>query len=487
MKISSKVGVAVLAAGLLVTGLGVWRGRPQPAGILAISAIGGDRVIVVRGDSREGSPSAYFELVDGNRTADDTLSSRGVVWRRGTTGAAAHTDPWLRTSDAITAGDSVVVRYLGNPIGPGAESTEPARVPFIGGFRATDGAQLWDRSPRDAKDPRGEAVALASLSLLAKGDRVVAFYGRELVAEPWMSAISIDPKTGADRWRADLHGSGTFGPAWIRGDALFVLTRPTLTVLDLENGKPRASIAVSDPPCLTADAAWHTRAGALHLLSLTELTSVIVASTPEKDITMTGACAMRGGTVWIMGGTGKDAAARAWVLALDPKTGAERARIELGAIHIGSPDDEHTASATPHHVTLSGEATRFVPIIGVAKGEEPRLLMIDLDQKTIAWRSRPRAELVHASLRRVATRHVLTTSESSLVASWDGDTGRLTAATHAPRGHAPSVSDERVFVRDAANMGALDPGTLVMAWSTGKIAVDDARSEAEAIFAPAVP
>lgn len=487
MKISSKVGVAVLAAGLLVTGLGVWRGRPQPAGILAVSPIGGDRAIVVRGDSREGSPSAYFELVDGSRTTDDTLSSRGVVWRRGVTGAAAHTDPWLRKSDAIAAGDTIVARYLANPIGPGAESTLPARVPFIGGFRATDGVQLWDRSPRDAKDPRGEAVALASLSLIAKGDRVVAFYGRELTADPWMSAISIDPKTGADRWRAELRGTSTFGPAWIRGDSLFVHARPNLVVLELEGGKQRASILMSDPPCMTADAAWHSRAGEIHQLSLTELTSVLVTSTPAKDTRMTGACAVRGGAVWVMGSNGDHATHRAWILGLDPRTGAERARIDLGAVRTGSADDEHTASATPHHVALSGEATRFVPIIAVATGEEPRLLMIDLDQKTIAWRSRPRAELTQASIRRVTTRYVLTSSESPLVASWDGDTGRLTAATHAPRGHAPFVSDDRVFVRDASNVGALDPGTLVMAWSTGKILIDDARSEAEAIFAPAVP
>lgn len=491
MKISTKIGVAVLAAGLIATAVGVYKGRPQPASILDLTPIDDKHVLVVRRDARAGSPSAYFELVEAR---DKEVV---VAWRRGVTGATVHADPWLRKANAVVAGDVYVARYVVSPLGPSAETAGSTRSPRLTGLRASDGTVLWEASPMAAeKDVRGDGFALLNLSLVAKGDLVVAFYGRDLGDAPWVRAIALDARTGAERWRADLKVTGgAGGPAWIRGDTLVVFTRPLLVAIDLKTGQERASFAVDERPCVGANAAWFTNGGSIRELGFSDFAVRELGALPERDLRLTGDCALRNGALWLVGTNtttetskpagGVERHARASVLSLDARSGAARARIELGPVHIGAPDDKRTADESPDQSSLSGESTRFVPLIVGSAGERLRLVMLDLDEAKIAWQTTPSDRFTHSAVRRAGGRQFLTGATSSLIASFDGATGRLAGAIHGLRYDGPIFANGQLWLRDESIVMAAEPDTLTVMWSTGKNTTSDARADAEALFAPA--
>jgi len=94
----------------------------------------------------------------------------------------------------------------------------------------------------------------------------------------------------------------------------------------------------------------------------------------------------------------------------------------------------------PTAAPLSGQLTRFVPYLQVGYGDDAanRLIVLDLDQGTIAWHGPQDDSTIHMNLFRGDTHWFLVANMPwPVVISIDGTTGRLTAAIRAD-------SDERI-------------------------------------------
>ncbi len=418
-----------------------WLRRPQPGPIERYEPLDGERALVFRGER--------LQLLD-----------RGTI-------------RWEREAQAgvtVDADGIVVVR------------SRRRDVPVLEAYDARDGRTLWQLLPMgEERDPRGAAFGLMNLSLLATDNRVIAFHGHELRSPEtdFVRVAGIDARTGVERWHTDLSGAqGAYGPAWLRGTSLVVFTWNGLSLIDARSGASRAQVAADPDPCVTETHAWFTSGGELHALSLADGSTRTLPRPIDAPLQLHGLCAMRDGRVWIAAsdryGRKADAFAPMWMLALDPATGAVQAQIELGPVHLGSTGDQRAAESMPDTLPLSGEATRFVPVIVDDGRPANRLLMLDLDGRRIAWQSEPNEGLRRTHVQRAGSRHLAFERDARLLASFDGASGELTGAAIVPR--PPAVQGEHVWISDGAALTRLDPRTLAPA--------KDARADAEKLLAP---
>ena len=195
---------------------------------------------------------------------------------------------------------------------------------------------------------------------------------------------------------------------------------------------------------------------------------------------------MHDGWLWVAAsdryGQKADAFAPMWMLALDPATGALQAQIELGSVRVGSPDDQRAAESVPDTLPLSGEATRFVPLVVEESRAAPRMLMLDLDTRRVAWETEPSERLRRVRLLRAGSRHVAFERETRLLASFDGASGLLTEAVTTSGASAPKVRGEHVWISGGEAVVRLDPQWLVPAWG-GRVTTTSARAEGAKLFA----
>ena len=429
-----------VAAGVVAVSVLTWVRRPQPGPIESFLPLDGDRAIVFRRND--------VQLVD-----------RGVVrWEReGPAGAT------------VDADGIVVVR------------SRRRDVPVLEAYDARDGRTLWQLLPMgEARDPRRAAFELMNLSLLATDNRVIAFHGHELRSPEadFVRVSGIDARTGVERWHTDLSGAqGAYGPAWLRGTSLVVFTWNALSLIDATSGTSRAQVAADPDPCVTATHAWFTSGGQLHALSLADGAIRTLPRPIDAPLQLHGLCAMHDGWLWVAAsdryGQKADAFAPMWMLALDPATGALQAQIDLGSVRVGSPDDQRAAESVPDTLPLSGEATRFVPLVVEESRAAPRMLMLDLDTRRVAWETEPSERFKHLRLLRAGSSNVAFERDAHLLASFAGASGELTGAATVPR--APEIHGEHVWVTDGETLTRLDPKTLAPA--------KDARADAETLFA----
>ena len=131
--------------------------------------------------------SIYLELVE---------PQKGIVWRRTLPHARVAPDAWSLLPSAVAAADVFVVRTVRY------DGTEQLanRTPILQGFQARDGAPLWTVAPMDdAKDPSGRSFRVLDLTLLTRGDLVLAAFGQESAGDVPGNAImlALDAHTGA--------------------------------------------------------------------------------------------------------------------------------------------------------------------------------------------------------------------------------------------------------------------------------------------------
>ena len=476
---------AAFALSLALAGLGVtlWRTRAQPGRILDFQPVAASRVLIARRDIHPDVTSVYLELVE---------PQKGVVWRRTLPHARIAPDAWNLLPNAVATTDVFVVRTVRHE---GAD--RPAdRTPILQGFQANDGALLWTVAPMgEKKDPSGRSFRVLDLTLLAKGDLVLAAYGQESAGDAANNAVilALDAHTGVERWRADLGEASTpaFGPAWIRGGSLVVFAWSAFSVIDLATGKTKATAASEGLPCVTDHAIWFTSGGELRELALDTLAQRTLPRPSAAPFEVHGPCAQRGGEIWApssdRGGETSSggqitAFAPTRLLAFDPATGAVRRRIELGRARVGAPDDERLTQMVPDEAPLSGEASRFVPFVVQEAGAPYHLVMVDLDEARIAWQTRPNERLLHARMKRQGGRQFLYESSSSLLAALDGATGHLLAATSWQVADKPLLVHGLAWIRDDWSLTAVEPATMKPAWSTGHLIIPDARADAEALL-----
>lgn len=440
----------VVAAGVVLVSVVAWIERPQPGPIEGVVPLDGERAVVLRRNGR-------VQLVDHG----------AVRWEREASGGAT-----------VDADGILVVR------------SRRRDVPVLEAYDARDGRTLWQLLPMgEERDPRRAAFELMNLSLLATDNRVIAFHGHELTSPEtdFVRVSGIDARTGVERWHTDLSGArGAYGPAWLRGTSLVVFTWNALSLIDPRSGASRAQVAADPDPCVTETHAWFTAGGELHALSLTDGSTRTLPRPMDWPLQLHGLCAMRDGWLWIAAsdryGKKADAFAPMSLLALDPATGALHAQIELGPVRIGSPDDQRAAQTVPDELPLSGEATRFVPLIVEEARAESRMLMLDLEARRVAWQTAPSDRFRGVRFLRAGSRHVAFERETRLLASFDGAIGLLAEAVTTSGTSAPKVRGEHLWISDGEAVARLDPQWLVPAWG-GRVTTTSARAEGAKLFA----
>jgi outer membrane protein assembly factor BamB len=471
------------ALGLAGVGVTLWLTRAEPGRILDFQPVAASRVLIARRDIHPEVQSIYLELDE---------PQKGVVWRRTLPHARIAPDAWNLLPNMVAAADVFVVRTVRY------DGTDELanRTPLLQGFQARDGALLWTVAPMgDAKDPSGRSFRLSNLTLLVKGDLVLAAYGQEGAGDAPNNAIilALDAHTGAERWRAALGDARTpaVGPAWIRGGSLVVFAWSAVSVIDLVTGKTTASAPVEGLPCVTDRAIWFTAGGELREIALDTFAQRTLPRPSAEPFELHGPCARRGAEVWAtssdrVGETSSEgritAFAAARLLALDAVTGAVQRRIELGRVHVGAPADDRVAQTAPDEAPLSGAATRFVPLLLQEATAPPHLVLVDLDEARIAGQTPPSERFTHARIKREGERQFLYDGSSPLLAALDGATGHLVSASTWPVADKPLLAHGLTWIRDDWSVTALDPATMKPAWSTGPLAIPDAREGAEALL-----
>jgi outer membrane protein assembly factor BamB len=476
---------AAVALGLGLAGLAelLWLRRDQPGRVLDFQPVTPSRVLVERRDIHPDVPAVYLELDE---------AQKGVVWRRKLPHAHASPNAWSALPNAVATAGVYVVRTVSQT----GEDRPSDRTPILQGFRAEDGALLWTVAPMgDRRDTTGRSFGLLDLTLFAKDDLVLSAYGQESAGDGSNSGVllAIDARTGVERWRASLGDASTFthGPAWIRGGSLVVFTWTAFSVIDLATGKTRVSARSDGRPCVTDRVVWFASGGELRELALDDLAQRTLPRPSEASFALQGACARRGGEIWAhlsdrSGGASEGGHVTRYpatrLVAFDPATGTVRRQIELGPVEVGAPADESIARMAPDEVPLSGEANRFLPLIVHEAGAPYQLVMVDLDEARIAWKTAPSERFVHAHLLREGRRHFLHESKSSLFAALDGDTGRLLSAIAWPASDNPTLAQGSAWIRSEWSVVSLDGATMKPIWSTDRVELADRRAEAEALL-----
>jgi outer membrane protein assembly factor BamB len=475
------LGASALAiAGVVWT---LWLRREQPGRVLDFQPVAAARVLVARRDIHPDVPNIYLELDD---------AQKGVVWRRTLPRARVFPDAWNVLPNAVATAGVYVLRTVSNV----GDDRPGDRTPILQGLRADDGALLWTVAPMgDQRDASGRSFRMLDLTLLAKDDLVLSAYGQESVGDVPNSAVilALDAHTGQERWRAAVGDASTpaVGPAWIRGGALVLFAWTSFSVIDLATGKTTAIARADGLPCVTERAVWFTSGGELRELALDTLAQRPLPRPTGAPFELHGPCARRGGEIWApssdragdtSSGGHVTAFAPARLLALDAATGTLRRRVELGPVRVGSSDDDRLVQMVPDEAPLSGEASRFVPFVVRDANAPPHLVMVDLDEARIAWKTRPNERFVHARTRRQGGRQFLYESSTSLFAALDGATGHLLAAGNWPVFDKPLLAEGGAWFRDDWAVTRVDPATLLPVWSTGKLRLEDARADAEALL-----
>jgi outer membrane protein assembly factor BamB len=472
-------GLALAIAGLA---WGLWLERAQPGRILDFQPIDPARVLVMRRDVHAEVPDLYLELDEAKK----------VVWRRTLPHAQVFADAWNVLPNAIATAGVIVVRTVHHE----GKDRLADRAPILQGFRADDGTPLWTVSPMgDTKDPTGRGFRLLDMTLLAKDDLVLSAYGQEGSGELTNQAriLAFDAHTGVERWRASIGDAATIasGPAWIRGGSLIVFTWSALSVIDLATGKTQVSASAAGRPCVTAHAIWFTAGNELHEIALDGLAQRTLPPLGAASMLLQGPCARRGGEIWIAASdrfaetsvAGQVTAfAPAHLLALDPATGTVQRRIELGRVRVGTPDDDRLSQMVPDALPLSGDATRYLPLLVAEAGASYHLVIADLDEARTAWQTPPVERLLHARLVRQGGRHFLYESSSTLFAALDGETGRLLAAVDWPVFDKPVLALGSAWIRSDWSVVSVDSATMKPLWSTDHVQLTDRRADAETLL-----
>ncbi len=457
-----RAGVVGLGAALVVAGWWLWRivfGAPQGF-ITGLTPIGPDEALITFRANDDDDPSRFWLA--------RVRAGQGVVWWR----ELAH-EPALPFygPEAAAGGETVVVMTR-----EGAEARVEA-------FRRADGEPSWERSSsaKHVFDPArlvvfDEAFAVANAS--ADG----------------LEVTSIGSADGGVRWEQRREVSSRdlpsrFGP-WL-------LSRPevwTWELIDPGSGRAVATLPSRIRPCASQEALFGVDRHHLWRWNLPDFrpTRLARVSPPsdaaeQADAPMPVACGSFGSDLVVFMTDYRGPTALA---GLDPATGAERWRLDLGAYAFNH--DIHLSHLRAMALELepwSGSLTRFVPLVLVAPSAPDatsfdfHLAMVDLETRRVAWRSSATQRLLYNKLIRYQGRYYL--DEHGAVTVLDGATGQMTAAAQVGEEIKPfHFHGGRLWVHsrdwrdlDEAPWAVLDAATLRPLARHGDFQPTDIRSE----------
>jgi hypothetical protein len=378
------------------------------------------------------------------------LWDREAGWRRWSV-KIGDFEPWTARAGATLSPDVITLRERKG-------GTLVTHGISVGGDELwTSGEGPWDetrRGPRFVTDLGGEALV---------------FGVRETVPP---TVIAMDRATGAERWRVQLPLEPV-ARAWTRGDALWVDQGTAIAVV--EGGEVR-TIEIAPGACVVGDTIWSQPAAGGTLRKGGADVATVTWS-------LAGLCGTFDGLV-VAAATEGD---HALVVGFDD--GGERWRADLGVASWAIPGQDARLQQ-PEKVSFAGDLTRFLPaLVTPSPGSDPAVayvVMLDLAQRAVAWRSAADDSLAEYQLVHDAGRHFL--YRRNVVASFDGATGELLAAKKLP-GEGLILPYHFVdgvlwIYRDKAVV-ALDGGTLdslPTVW--GEMAIVEGKAEMAELLKP---
>lgn len=431
--------IFVVVSALGVTG--AWyliAGRPAPGDIVELVNIDGDFAVAVRtvrGESRRSFVS-MFEREHGERWG-------GLIPHYPDNGDA-------RTGVAASA-EVIAVR------------TVSSGLPTIMAFAARRGQKLGRVELLGQREDReGKGLSLAAVQHLVGDGEAFELYGED---GQWATLFGLDLQAGMVRWQRDL-GPLSIRRAWLQDRHVVLDARDGMVLVDRASGDVHETLDAGELPCVLDQTVYSVTGGALRARDL-QTSNERTISLPgmqtgaANPIELRGLCGMRdhrlvmavAGSLLIIDTTAPDAPARLLPL---------NAAWHLDAVAWQAPD----------RAPLSGQLTRFVPVLLGQRGDPARagvLAMLDIDSGQVAWQ-RELPWLAGARLMRDGNHHYLYAPERARLLAFDGDTGQLTGArdTGGAGVWPEQVAGGNIWIFRGPDWAVLDGNTLAVMPSVGR-------------------
>ena len=432
--------MAVVAVSAVVFGWSALGQRPTATGFIDLINLDGEYAVVVReveGDA-DRSFISLFHARDGERWG-------GVIPRY-----AAHGD--ARTAIAGTS-EVVAVRTV--------SYGQPKVFAYDARYSRWLGSVFPLGETGSPSQGSSDGYVLPSVGSLAGGGQAFEIFGQE---NSWTTAVSFDLEHGKVLWSADL-GSETILRAWLRPDHLVLERAGALTLVARPDGKVQR-IDARSPFCVTdtavhwiADDTFHTAPLSASGRPEVQKIANLAEKQPElADSSLTGLCGTWNDRLILTLARPDRASA---VVALDRAALARGAWQMAWHIDLAFPlADDPVARLCPDRAPLSGQLTRFVPLL---TGHPNGLAIIDLDAASVAWKSPKRPSMSSAWLMSSERRHYLYEPDKSVLAVFDGTSLGLGAAVELPgfRSVQPRhIAGNRVWVTSGQHWAILDATSL---------------------------
>jgi hypothetical protein len=394
------VALFVVLSTLGVTGAWYLLGnRPAPGDIVELVNIDGDYAVAVRALQNESDRSflSMFEHQRGERWGGLIPRYPGNDDAR--TGVVATAE--VVTVRTVSSGQPTLMAFAarrGQKIG---------RVELLG----------------DHQDRAGSGLSLSAVSNLAGAGESFEFFGED---DQWVTLFALDLGAGMVRWRSDL-GPLFILRAWLRDRHVLVHARSGLVIIDRASGAAITRPDAGELPCMAGETVLSLVRGSLRIESLATMGDQSTPLPAADGAELRGLCGQRGNRLLLAIGPGApEGQGGGALLVVDTSMPEQAQRIAVGAAwHLDA-----VAWQAPDRVPLSGQLTRFVPVL-LGQGDDPAqagtLALIDAEAGQVAWR-RELPWLAGARLMRDHDRHYLYAPERDLLVAFDGQTGRLTGA-----------------------------------------------------------
>jgi hypothetical protein len=415
--------------------------RPAPGDIVELVNIDGDYAVAVRALQNE-SARSFLSMLE---------RERGERWGGLIPRYPGNDDP--RTGVAATA-EVVTVR------------TVSSGQPTLMAFAARRGQKIGRvELLGERQDPADTGLALAAMMNLVGAGESFELFGED---GRWAALFALDLGAGMVRWRSDL-GPLFIRRAWLRDRHIVLHARSGMVLIDRASGAAVTRPRADELPCVADETLLSLAGDSLRIESLQTMNEQLIPLPAAGGAVLRGLCGQRGNRLLLA--MGPDQHDQSALLLVDTSVPEQARKIPVGAAwHLDA-----VAWQAPDRVPLSGQITRFVPVL-LGQGNDPAhagtLAMLDVEAGQVTWR-RELPWLAGARLMRDQERHYLYAPGRALLVAFDGQTGRLTGARRLPATGTSGVWPEqiaggRIWIFHGPEWAVLDGETLALMPGAGR-------------------